>query len=246
MCGARFVGNEARELAGALFRTANTSPRRTTIDRSVFDGNRARQGGALFITNAAPLEIVATTFSNNSALSFGAAQIEGGRLELVNTTFAGNVATQGVGAALMLSNVDGSSWIRNATFANNRAPGGAGFFSAAIFGQLNFPVHNTVFSNNTTQDGGSPMQCTFSPTYGTSDVQWPRNHVAGDAPDTPCVDGIAFADPALGALADNGGPTPTLQPAGSSPLRGAGRDCPATDQRGQPRNPAQCTIGAVE
>jgi hypothetical protein len=47
VCGARFVGNEARELAGALFRTANTSPRRTTIDRSVFDGNRARQGGAL-------------------------------------------------------------------------------------------------------------------------------------------------------------------------------------------------------
>jgi hypothetical protein len=246
VCGSRFSGNEARELAGALFRTANTSPRRTTIDRSVFDGNRARQGGALFISNAAPLEITASTFSNNAALAFGAAQIEGGRLELVNSTFAGNVATQGVGGALMLSNVDGSSWIRNATFANNRAPAGPGYFSAAIFGMLNFPVHNTVFSNNTTQDGGSPMQCSFAPAYGSADVQWPRNHVAGDAPDTPCVDGIVFADPALGALADNGGPTPTLLPGAGSALRGAGRDCPATDQRGQPRQPGQCTIGAVE
>ena len=246
VCGARFTGNEARELAGALFRTANVSPRRTTIDRSVFDGNRARQGGALFISNAAPLEIVATTFSNNTALAFGAAQFERGRLELVNSTFAGNVATQGVGGALMLSNLDGASWIRNATFADNRAPAGPGYFSAAIFGQLNFPVHNTVFSNNTTQDGGSPMQCTFSPAWGNANLQWPRNHVSGDAPDTPCVDGIAFADPALGALADNGGSTPTLLPGGGSPLRGAGRDCPATDQRGQPRNPGQCTIGAVE
>ena len=31
----------------------------------------------------------------------------------------------------MLSNVDASSTIRNATFANNRPPAGAGYFSAA-------------------------------------------------------------------------------------------------------------------
>ena len=123
---------------------------------------------------------------------------------------------------------------------------GGGYFAAAMFGQLNFPIVNTVFSNNLTQDGGSPMQCSFSPAPGAFDIQWPRNHVVGGAPDFPCVDGIVFADPVLGALADNGGPTPTLMPAGGSPLRGAGRDCPATDQRGQPRNPAQCTIGAVE
>ena len=82
------------------------------------------------------------------------------------------------------------------------------------------------------------MQCSFTPTSGADDMQWPRNHVAGDAPDTLCVEGIVFADPELGALADNGGPTPTLVPAPGSPLRGAARDCPATDQRGQPRNPS--------
>ena len=246
VCGSRFVANTARELAGALSRTANGSPRRTTIDRSVFDGNRARQGGALFISNAAPLEIVASTFSNNAAVVFGAAQIERGSLAIVNSTFAGNEATQGVGGALYLANLDGASSIRNATFANNRSMAGGGYFAAAVFGQLNFPIVNTVFSGNLTQDGGSPMQCSFSPAPGAFDMQWPRDHLVGGAPDFPCVDGIVFADPALGALADNGGPTPTLVPAGGSPLRGAGRDCPATDQRGQPRNAAQCTIGAVE
>ena len=246
VCGSRFVSNSAHELAGALGRTPNGSPRRTTIDRSVFDGNHARQGGALFIVNSAPLQILATTFSNNSAVGFGAAQIEGGHLEIVNSTFAGNVATGSLGGALMVNNLDGSSVIRNATFANNRATGGSGYFSAAVTGQLTFPVYNTVFANNTTNDGGAPMQCTSTPAPGAYDLQWPRNHVVGDAPDTLCVAGIAFADPALGALADNGGPTPTLMPAPASPLRGAGHDCPATDQRGQPRNTSQCTIGAVE
>jgi len=37
-----------------------------------------------------------------------------------------------------------------------------------------------------------------------------------------------------------------LMPASTSPLRRAGRNCPATDQRGVARNVAQCTIGAVE
>ena len=75
--------------------------------------------------------------------------------------------------------------------------------------------------------------------------------MAAEAPvgglnDNVCVTGIRFADPQLGALGTNGGPTPTLAPASTSPLRKAGRNCPATDQRGVARNPAQCTIGAVE
>jgi len=60
------------------------------------------------------------------------------------------------------------------------------------------------------------------------------------------VTGISFADPLLGALRNNGGYTPTIVPAATSPLRKSGHNCPATDQRGVARNTAQCTIGAVE
>ena len=246
VCGSRFIDNRANELSGALQRTANIEPRRTTIDRSLFQGNRARQAGALFISNAQPLAIQASTFSNNAAESGGAAQFERSRLDVVNSTFAGNQATRGVGGALLLGSVETGSSIRNATFASNQSSGGAGYFSAAIFGQFDFPVNNTVFSNNVTNDPWNPMQCTFAPTTGSGDMQWPRNRVAGGAPDTLCVQGIAFGDPALGAIGDNGGPTPTLLPGGGSALRGAGQNCPATDQRGMPRPATGCTIGAVE
>ena len=246
VCGSTFVDNHATELGGALGRTANASPRRTTIDRSLFDRNGARQAGAIFVSNSAPLEIFASTFTGNSAVMFGGAQVERGRLAMVNSTFAGNQATQGLGGALMVNGVDPASAITNATFANNASSAGSGYFSAAIAGQLNFPVNNTVFSNNLTNDGGSPMQCTFTPTTGAGDLQWPRNHVLGGAPDTSCVQGIAFADPLLGALGDNGGPTPTMLPAANSPLHGLGRNCPSTDQRGRPRNASSCTAGAVE
>lgn len=246
ICGSRFIDNRANELAGAFGRTANTVARRTVLDRVLFQGNRAKQGGAAFVLNAAPLEITGTTFSGNVAVAAGGAQLMNSRLQILNSTFAGNEATLGVGGALMLQGNDPASSMRNATFADNRSSGGPGYFSAAIFGDMNFPVDNTVFANNLTNDGGSPMQCAFVTGFGTANLQWPVNHVAGGAPDTLCVGGIVFADPLLGPLGDHGGPTPTMVPAASSPLRGAGRNCPPTDQNGQPRNSAACTIGASE
>ena len=246
VCGSTFAGNRANELAGALFRTANIAPRRTSIDRSAFQGNAARQGGALFIMNSAPLDISASTFSANAAVAFGAVQLQNSQFSIVNSTFSGNLATQGVGGAFFSSGSSGSSLILNSTFADNQALGGPGYFSAAIFGDSYFPINNSVFSNNTSNDPWNPMQCTFVPANGSGDMQWPSTRTIGGGDDLPCVNGIAFADPLLGPLANNGGPSATHLPAPGSPLRGAGLGCPATDQRGNPRDAARCTIGAVE
>jgi hypothetical protein len=246
VCGSQFITNRANELAGALFRTPNGAARWTRIERSLFDRNLAKQGGALFVINSKPLDIVGTTFTGNSAQSMGAAQFDRNRLNIENSTFAVNFAINGIGGALALGGSDPQSVIRNVTFANNRAEGGPGLFSAAIFGDINFDIYNTVFANNTSKDAGSPMQCFFTPAGGENNVQWPRNHVVGGSPDNECVNGIRFIDPKLGAIGQNGGPTPTLLPQPGSPLIGAGRNCPATDQRGRTRNTTQCTIGAAE
>lgn len=66
---------------------------------------------------------------------------------------------------------------------------------------------------------------------------------------------IVGSDPQLGQLTDHGGLGPTLAPAPSSPVRGAGGACTdpsqpgdpplASDERGAPRH-AQCDIGAYE
>ena len=246
VCGSTFTANASNEFGGALFRTADGSPRATTLDRSLFQKNTARTGGALYVQNSNPLAITGSTFSANSASGAGAADLVSDTLEVTNTTFAGNIATKGVGGALSLSNPGAAGWINNATFAGNQSSGGPGYFSAAIFGSTDFPITNTVFANNLSADGGSPMQCFFSPGSGANDVQWPQKRPVGGLNDNVCVTGIRFADPQLGALAANGGPTPTALPASTSPLRKAGRACAATDQRGVARNTAQCTIGAVE
>jgi hypothetical protein len=246
VCGSTFVGNTSNEFGGALFRTADGAPQPTTFDRSLFQKNTARTGGALYVQNAKPLTITASTFSANSATNAGAADLISDTLQMTNTTFAGNVATRGVGGALSLSNPGAAGWINNVTFTGNQSTGGPGYFSAAIFGTLNVPVTNTVFANDLSADAGSPMQCFFSPGIGTGDVQWPQKRPVGGLNDNVCVSGIRFADPQLGALAANGGPTPTAAPAATSALRKSGHDCAATDQRGVARNTALCTIGAVE
>ena len=246
VCGTSFIGNTANELAGAVFRTMNGLPRRTVFDRTFFQGNRARQGGALFIMNASPLEITGSTFASNAAEAFGAGQFVNSRFQIINSTFVANEATRGLGGALMLNGSDPQSVLLNATFAENKALGGSGLFGAALSGSLNFRIRNSVFANNVGLDPSAPMQCGFAPAAGAENMQWPRLRVAGGRPDTPCVTGAVFQDPELQRLAENGGPTATMLPGVTSPLRAAGRDCPLLDQRGVPRDPKVCTTGAVE
>jgi len=246
VCGSVFRGNVSGAFGGALFRTADGPAQPTTFDRTLFQDNRAKQAGALYVQNAKPLVITGSTFAGNVAVAAGAGHFISDTLEMTNSTFANNTATLGVGGALSVSNPGSAGWIRNATFTGNKSSGGPGYFAAAIFGALNFPVTNTVFANNTSADGGSPMQCFFTPAMGTYDTQWPQKRPVGGLNDNVCVSGIRFVDPKLGALAANGGPTPTAAPASTSPLRKSGHDCPATDQRGVARNTAACTVGAVE
>ncbi|HLT39549.1 MAG TPA: choice-of-anchor Q domain-containing protein, partial [Enhygromyxa sp.] len=63
---------------------------------------------------------------------------------------------------------------------------------------------------------------------------------------TACASGIMFADPQIGTIGDNGGPTPTIMPGEASAVAGVGVDCPAVDQRGEPRDTSSCAAGSVE
>jgi hypothetical protein len=185
----------------------------------------------------------ACTISNNTSPGAGGIQADGTTLTLTNDTFAQNVATKGLGGAIALFGNGGA--MTNCTFAGNQSSGGAGYFDAAIAGSDTFTIQNTLFANNTTTDANNPMQCQDTAT-GSGDLQWPKDRVSGGAVDDACVTGITFADPQLGALANNGGPTMTMLPASTSPAAGIGTSCPATDQRGQTRKSTGCTAGAVE
>jgi predicted outer membrane repeat protein len=243
-CGVTFKGNTAgaQALGGALGRTPDGAKQTTVLDRCLFDGNQAPEGGggAVYFHNST-LQVTATTFHANVAMGCGGIQADGTSIVFVNDTFESNQtnATGAVGGAMCLFGGDGS--MRNVTFANSKVDG----FGSAIFGNPTLTVDNCLFANNTGNNPGAPMQCQLTATGGAN-VQFPKNHTSGGAADTACVTGIAFADPTLGAIGANGGPTPTMLPAVGSPALGIGQMCPATDQRGITRPASACTSGAVE
>jgi predicted outer membrane repeat protein len=246
-CGVTFRNNQAGAdaLGGAIFRTPDLAKQTTIIDRCLFDGNTATNGGggALYMHNST-LQIVASTFRGNTARAFGAIQSDGTTYDLVNDTFESNQANAvagsgGVGGVLAL--FGGSGRIQNSTFANNTATG----FAAVIFGTPMLAIDNCIFSNNTAPNPGAPMQCQIDAT-GANNLQFPQNHVSGGAADALCAPGITFADAKLSPMADNGGATPTMLPQTGSPALGKGQNCPAFDQRGTARPSSNCTAGAVE
>jgi hypothetical protein len=73
--------------------------------------------------------------------------------------------------------------------------------------------------------------------------------VKGGCPSASTCTNLLTGDPQLGALAYNGGFTPTFLPGAAGAAIDAGSDanCPATDQRGLRRpQGSHCDIGAVE
>ena len=225
ICGSTFSQNSAGALGGALARTPDMDMQATNIDRCTFDGNTAVTGGGAMYMHNSNLNITGTTFSSNSAPGAGAIQADGTVVAFVNDTFAGNSATMGLGGAMSLFGNGGT--IQNCTFANNHSDGGSGLFAAAIAGGTALTIDNSLFADNTSMDCGAPMTCQDGDSGGTNDLQWPQNHIVCTTPDTACSSGTTFADPALGMLADNGGPTKTFAPAAASPAAGLGKGCPA-------------------
>jgi len=102
-------------------------------------------------------------------------------------------------------------------------------------------VRNSIFAGNTAANEWGLDQSSRDTMVGSNNLQWP----APDGNDPPCTADPLVADPLLGELSDNGGPTQTIPLQAASPAIGAGQDCLPTDQRGLPRE-GTCDLGAFE
>lgn len=178
---------------------------------------------------------------NTSANSAGAMFFFNSPVELTNVTIAGNSALDSLAGAIAANGVTGT--FRNCTIADNHADD-TDSFAGALTGAGSLTLLNTIISGNTGGNEYNPVSCTETAGGGSNNLQFPAEQVSGQT-DTPCVAGIAFADPLLAPLADNGGPTLTMELLAGSPAIGAGADCPETDQRGISRD-ASCDIGAFQ
>lgn len=244
-----------------------------SISYSTFEGNRAESpspggliaggGGAIdyqgaSIAGTMKLTVRNSTFNNNHADFLGGGiWSEGSPLELYNVTIANNEAKNtkagsynaGSGGGLMIGNGDtavtgAGTRLINVTIAGNTANfkgGGVSHWATSAPSQAK--MANTIIASNTSTSGAN--NCTFTFTTLGGNVQYPTK----TGSDADCATGITFGNPALGALANNGGFTKTMSiGSGAAVNHGSATYCTgftALDQRGYGRSGA-CDSGAFE
>lgn len=240
MCGTVFEKNSAKVHGSALF-SYNLEGSGASIERCTFDQNVMEGTGTGSVYHeGVPLSLTTSTFSGNSTGQHAGGLFLGGGSDakVENCTFDGNT-TPGNAGALWAGN--GNVEVANVTFANNSADYGPVIFKGQS-GKVK--LTNVIFANNKTANQYSALACHETFDDGGGVIQWPDKKNSGSK-DTPCAAGAVFADPGLGALADNGGPTKTMALSAGSPAIDVGATCSELDQRGEPRV-GKCDSGAFE
>jgi hypothetical protein len=204
----------------------------TLANASIVNGRSDNNDGG-GIVNHGTLAIRHSTISGNRAVGnpgYGGGIFSDGTLTITNSTISGNSADLDGGGILTIPEIT----VTNSTITGNTADRGGG-----IRGQTR--LHNSIVANNSATSGSDPNCYGFATALGVN--------ISNDDSCAPAGIGMIIADPKLGPLADNGGPTRTHAPLKDSPaVDGATFGCPvADDQRhiARPQGTA-CDIGAVE
>ncbi len=193
------------------------------VSNSTFYSNGSGQGGM----GGAKGDVGLAPNGDGGPAGDGGAIHQGGAgsVTISNSTFADNVAALG-GAGAGLGGTDGADGVGGGTY----------FFIQAT-------VANSLYSQNTAAAANS-ANCAGS---GTITSTGPNLSF----PSGGCPGSFSNGDPQLGALGDNGGPTPTLAlgpgSAAINQVPVGSPNCPGVDQRGvtRPQGPT-CDIGAFE
>lgn len=238
--GTDVVGNTATSLGGGgIFNSGSTVVFRGTIDANVAATANGLGGGIYSGSSTAgattKLDVFDSTISHNQAYAGSALVVystgsgASNATTIDDSTISGNTSTSVYGA---IEQVGRPVTINHSTITDNvAAAGGAGAIYAGA--PAGGGVSNTVFAGNT------PRACLGPVASNGGNHGGPGQAGCGLTPG---------ADPQLGPLADNGGPTLTQLPGPASPLLDV-LDCPGDDldQRGVIRpQGSQCDIGSVE
>jgi len=202
----------------------------TTVDASTLSNNDAYGEGGGISSDATTLTITNSTINANRGGNGGGIMIRGGVAQLTNLTIDGNRASflgggLGVQANLVNAGPNGLTVV-NSTIARNHSDfigGGSSSIPEDVYRPM---LINTIVAQNTARNDANING-------GYKDGG--NNLIGGNA--------------GLGPLADNGGPTKTIELYYDSPAIDAGNNdtAPATDQRGiaRPVN-GVADIGAYE
>ncbi|MDX6659146.1 MAG: hypothetical protein QOH62_3939 [Solirubrobacteraceae bacterium] len=243
-------GNAAAHGGGMALRAGTSKYAPVRVTESTVSGNQGTYGAGLevaYVASGNPVTIARSTISGNDggANSWGGGILFnggiGGSARLVDSTVSGNTATAGAGISLGSDNnsplldsysgkTTGSIDFDNSTIAGNAATahGGGIYLSQYDSGSPSVKVSgtagitSTIVAGNTAAGTGQDLDRVDTSTTGGFDGAFSLVQAPGDAPLTQqaMLTGI---DPQLGSLGDNGGPTATMLPAGTSPVIDQGR-----------------------
>ncbi|PYM13588.1 MAG: hypothetical protein DMD81_20655, partial [Candidatus Rokuibacteriota bacterium] len=237
-------GSTVRDNSGDSGGGIATNGTASILDSTVRD-NSARNGGG--IVNTGTLVLSGSTVSGNSVTNnlggIGGGLVNTGSVSLVNSTISNN-EVRGVLSATGggISN-SGTLTSTNSTIAGNAVkvdtPEGPSGVGGLFTNGGSATLENTIVAKSHGADCG-PSGAVTSLGHNLDSDGTCGLSSAGD---------LSGADPLLGPLANNGGPTETHALKDGSPAIDAGDNvgCPATDQRGTARpQGAACDIGAFE
>jgi predicted outer membrane repeat protein len=222
----QFTNNVANFGGGAIASAITTT---FTVRDSTFTSNTGGFGGGALYPNGVSASVEKSTFVDNSADVGGAIHSNADTVIVTNSTFVGNSAVNN-GA---IDSREGTITVNNSTFSGNTASGFGDSLGDQPAQGGDLQVSNSIISAAGTNN------CSGSVVDQGNNLSWPA--------DNNCP-GIQ-ANPVLGPLADNGGPTQTIALLTGSAAIDAGNNstCAATDQRGITRpQSAACDIGAYE
>jgi hypothetical protein len=214
------------------------------MDSTVANNTAGWSGGGIFSFFNTSTTVVRSTISGNVSNDVGGGFRLLGNAEIVNSTISGNQATGWYGGAMFVT--DGIANLTHTTVANNVSPAWApADLFVGTFGDSSATLTLTNTLVTSAQDN-----CFFAPWgAGVVTLMADHNNVLTDATCFPGGSDLVVADPGIGPLADNGGPTLTHALLAGSPAMdfADAAVCPATDQRGVARpQGAGCDTGSFE
>ena len=203
-------------IGGAIaFSGSSNTTDSLTLNNCYIHDNLADIGAGMNTQGVETVNINSSTFANNVAGDFGGAMgVSGANLNLNNSTISTNSADGGGGMYLSGTVLTA----RSSTITNNSANNGGGIeiFPAGASADMK----NSILSGNVATVGSSP-NC-YNPTADVVpfvsngfNVLGNMNNCTVSGPQTGDQSGVD--NPMLGALADNGGPTPTHAELAGSP-----------------------------
>ncbi len=237
-------GNSASDDGGGIFSSSLFGSGTVTVTSSTISGNSASDDGGGIFSSSSTLTVTSSTISGNSASDdgggiFSNTNLAGLTATITNSTISGNTATTGRGGGIF--NTDGLTVIQSSTTTANTAPVGFGSGVASLGNtDTRTEVTGSIIAGNTNEDVAVVTQSSNNSfqSNGFNLIGTGGGILDGLANFNQTGDQTGVANPMLGALANNGGPTLTHAVLIGSPALNLGdpgfAGPPANDQRGAP------------